>query len=334
MISVLGAGVAGLCAATELHRAGLEVEVVAPAHHRPPVSRMAGGMLAPYCEAEGAPPVVVQRGVNAASWWEKHVRQVHRRGTLVVAPARDAQELDRFARATTHHEWVDPGEIEPHLAGRFSRGLFFGDEAHVNPGAALDDLRSHLMTHEVAFRDSPTSKRLVDCRGISARDMLPDLRPVRGEMLTMKTCDVTLSRPIRLLHPRIKCYIVPRGEGVYMVGATMVETNNEGSITGRATMELLSAAYTVHPGFADAEVVETASGLRPAFTDNVPGLKHHNGVWHLNGLYRHGFLLAPALAEDLAQIFTKELTNVSRIERQHRRDKPPNAGSLTVRTSL
>ncbi|MFC0158354.1 FAD-dependent oxidoreductase [Mameliella alba] len=71
-------------------------------------------------------------------------------------------------------------------------------------------------------------------------------------------------------------------------------------------MELLSAAWTVHPGFAEAELVATGAGLRPAFPDNRPALRHEGGRIHLNGLYRHGFLMAPVLAEDLAAMLAKE----------------------------
>ena len=121
--------------------------------------------------------------------------------------------------------------------------------------------------------------------------------------------DVTLSRTIRLLHPRFPVYIVPRGAGRYMVGATMVESADPGGITARAVMELLSAAYTVHPGFAEAKVIDTAAGLRPAFADNLPALHDIGGVIHVNGMYRHGFLMAPAMAADLVTHLSKEHTH-------------------------
>ena len=140
---------------------------------------------------------------------------------------------------------------------------------------------------------------VVDCTGISARAALRDLRAVRGEMLELHAPDVALTRSIRLLHPRFPVYIVPRGAGRYMVGATMIESDDAGGITARAVMELLSAAYTVHPGFAEGEVITTAAGLRPSFPNNLPAIRHVGDVIHVNGMYRHGFLMAPALALDL-----------------------------------
>ncbi|MAY87449.1 MAG: FAD-dependent oxidoreductase [Pseudooceanicola sp.] len=307
MITVLGAGVAGLCAATALSEAGHAVTVVDD-ERTVPVSRMAGGMLAPFCESDGAPAEVTARGQSAVDWWAARVPGVARRGTLVVATTRDSGEFTRFARATTGHATVDPATLEADLAGRFRRALFFADEGHLDPVDALAALRQSLLDRGVTFRArGPISgSRVVDCRGWAARDALPDLRAVRGETILLHAPDVRLTRPVRLLHPRFPCYIVPRGGHHYMVGATMVETARNGGITLRSAAELMSAAHTVHPGFAEAEVTGMAAGLRPAFPDNLPALRFDGARVHLNGLYRHGFLLAPALAADLVQHFAKE----------------------------
>ncbi|OCX61180.1 thiamine biosynthesis protein thio [Thioclava sp. SK-1] len=305
MISVLGSGVAGLCAATSLHEAGFDVQVIAPPDAPVAASSYAGGMLAPFCEGESAPQVIVQRGQLAVHWWSQRVRGVETRGTLVLAAARDQSELTRFSRATQAHDSVIPGDLEPDLQGRFARGLFFRAEAHMDPRDAMAQLRSQLIANGVPFHNDGATGQIVDCRGLAARDQLHDLRPVRGEMLEVIAPDVTLTRTIRLLHPRFPCYIVPRAKGRYMIGATMVESGDARGITARAIMELLSAAYTVHPGFAEAEVIATGAGLRPAFPDNIPALRHDGDRIHLNGLYRHGFLMAPSLADDLVQLLQK-----------------------------
>lgn len=306
MISVIGAGVAGLCAATTLAERGLAVEVIVPEGAPEPVSGLAGGMLAPFCEGESAPETVVARGQAAADWWAARVSGVVRRGTLVVAPPRDAVELDRFARATRGHVWASPAELEPALEGRFARGLFFADEAHMDPRAAMADLRAGLDARGVRFHCGAPSGMIIDCRGLGAQDRLSDLRAVRGEMLEVSAPDVTLTRTVRLLHPRFPCYIVPRDGGRYMIGATMVESARSGPVTARAMMELLSAAYAVHPAFAEAEVTATGTGLRPAFPDNLPAIRQDGDRIHLNGMYRHGFLMAPVLAEELAQMLIQE----------------------------
>lgn len=309
MISVLGAGVAGLCAASALAESGLDVEVVVPDGAPQPASSLAGGMLAPFCEGESAPDLVVAHGQASLGWWAERSATFARRGTLVVAPARDAAELDRFARATRAHLWVNPVDLEPDLEQRFARGLFFPDEAHLDPHEALTSLRDRLVAAGVQFGASAQGDRIVDCRGFAAADRLRDLRGVRGEMIEILAPAVMLTRPVRLLHPRFPCYVVPRGAGRYMIGATMVETSRPGGITARAAMELLSAAYTLHPAFAEGEILRTGAGHRPAFADNLPAVRRIAERFHLNGLYRHGFLMAPVLAIELANLIQTEFAH-------------------------
>ncbi len=137
---------------------------------------------------------------------------------------------------------------------------------------------------------------VIDCRGLAARDTQGGLRGVKGEMIVIETDEVELSRPVRLIHPRWPLYVIPRGDNRFMLGATTIEAEDNG-VSVRSALELLGAAYAVHPAFAEARIVEFGSGLRPAFPDNLPHIAVHNEKIAVNGLYRHGFLLAPALAE-------------------------------------
>lgn len=295
-----------MCAATALAERGLELQVVDSGPEGGGASWLAGGMLAPFVEGESAPAEVARLGSTAADWWAARVPGVVRRGTLVVAPARDRAELDRFAVRTAGHERIGPdriAELEPDLAGRFSAGLYYAGEAHLDPCIALSALAESLRKRGVQVRydtHMAPDRADIDCRGIAARDALPDLRAVRGEMLLLRCSEVTLSRPVRLLHPRFPVYVVPRGNGLYMVGATMVETDASGPITLRSAMELMGAAFALHPAFGEAALVSTGVGLRPAWPDNVPRISEAGGRLHLNGLFRHGFLTAPALADQLA----------------------------------
>jgi glycine oxidase len=307
--TIIGAGVAGLAVASELAFRGAGVRVVdaggGPGRHA--CSWWAGGMLAPYCEAESAEEEVVRFGRESADWWDRMAGGVVRNGTLVVALDRDRRELDRFARRTRAHELVDAealARLEPDLAGRFRRALLFAGEAHLAPRETLESLRSRLAERGVAFErgEAGPTPGTIDCRGLAARDVLSDLRGVKGEMLVLRCADVALARPVRLLHPRIPLYVVPRGDGVFMVGATMIETAERGRITARSMLELLSGAYALHPAFGEAEILEIGVDARPAFPDNLPRIRRRGGVIHANGLYRHGFLLAPALARQVADL--------------------------------
>ncbi|WP_119165767.1 glycine oxidase ThiO [Algihabitans albus] len=311
--TVIGSGVAGLCVAAELARRGLAVTVIDRSSRPGPhaCSWWAGGMLAPFCEGETAEEPVVRLGQEAACWWLRQGVAVQRRGSLVVALGRDRRELDRFARRTRGHRTIDRSELaalEPQLEDRFDRALHFADEAHLDPRMALEHLRARLAIGGVTFveaegRAGEEPQRLTfDCRGLSARDSLPDLRGVKGEMALLRAPDVTLTRPVRLLHPRYPLYIVPRGDGVFMLGATQIESGEGRRATVRSVLELLSAAYALHPAFGEAELIEIGVDARPAFPDNLPRLRRRGKTIHVNGLFRHGFLLAPALARMAADL--------------------------------
>jgi glycine oxidase len=310
MITIAGAGVAGLCVALELARRGHQVTVFEQGESLElnQSSHLAGGMLAPWCEKVSAPKDVVRLGTGAADWWAK-VTDVQRTGTLVVAPPRDQAELRQFASRTEQYEHLGDNriaELEPDLAGRFSKALFFDQECHLDPRQARQDLVQQIeeLGSEVRFGEPAPERVDIDCRGWAVD--LPELRMVRGEMVMLECPDVTITRTVRLLHPRIPIYLVPRGKGIYMLGATMVESDSWRAISLRSALELLGAAFALHPGFGEASVIETGVGLRPAFPDNLPRIIKRDDTYHLNGFYRHGYLLAPAMAQQLADQFEQE----------------------------
>jgi len=313
-VTVIGAGVAGLCCALELAERGAAVEVLERGAQlgAGSCSWFAGGMLAPWCELESSEPLIASLGEESLSWWRVRFPGTVRNGSLVVAHARDAAELTQFARRTARFEHVS-GEaiaaLEPELRGRFARGLYFRDEGHLDPRAALTALAARLGALGVHIRfgvgaaDTPVRGRAVlDCTGLGAAPRLPGLRGVKGEMLLLRLPEISLQRPVRVLHPRLPVYVVPRGEGVFMVGATMIESAEERHIGARSMLELLSAAYALHPAFGEAQIIEIGTGVRAAFPDNLPRLRRDGATLHVNGLYRHGFLLAPALARRAAQV--------------------------------
>lgn len=307
-VTVIGAGVAGLVAAVELAGRGAVVTVLERGERLGDgaCSWAAGGMIAPWCEHEAGEEDVARLGAEAVRWWPRQIREASANGTLVVAQRRDAAELARFARQAERFERADAARIaalEPDLAGRFEAGLFFADEAHVDPREALPALARRLEALGGVIRfgvearaEEVDADAVVDCRGLAARDALPALRGVRGEMMLLRTTDISLRRPIRLLHPRVPLYVVPRTEGVFMVGATAIESASHAGVSARSAVELLNAAYALHPAFGEAEIVEMRAGVRPAFPDNMPGISRDGRILRLNGFYRNGFLLAPALA--------------------------------------
>ena len=70
----------------------------------------------------------------------------------------------------------------------------------------------------------------------------------------------------------------------------------------RSALELLSAVYTVHSGFAEARILEMATQCRPTLKDNLPEIAldrkpNQAGLMMINGLYRHGFMISPAILD-------------------------------------
>jgi len=314
-VTILGGGVVGLCVATELAARGVTLTVVDPNPRPGPhaCSWWAAGMLAPFCEAETAEEPVTRLGQEAADWWARAGVEVAREGSLVVTLGRDRTELDRFARRTAGHQSLSREalpEIEPQLDGRFDRALFFADEAHITPRDALGHLRDSLEAAGVAFVETAPSRTglTVDCRGLAAQDVLTDLRGVKGEMAVLRAPDVVLNRPVRLLHPRYPLYIVPRGDGVFMLGATQIESGERNRATLRSVTELFNAAYALHPAFGEAEILEIGVDARPAFADNLPRIRRRGDTIYVNGLFRHGFLLSPALARMVGELLLEGKT--------------------------
>lgn len=311
-ITVRGAGILGLWQALTLARAGHRVHLSerSPNPFADSASRHAGAMLSPGCESEITPQLRTWGAAGLALWRAAYPRLVNA-GSLVVAAARDHAELVRFARATAPPQTLDAeglAAVEPQLAGRFAQALYFPDEAHMATPDALAFLLSAVReagaSVELGADDAhgPDGDLTVDCRGMAAADALPTLRGVRGERLLIRSAEVALGRPVRLLHPRHPLYVVPWGDGRYLVGATVVESEDPGAVTVRSALELLGAAYTLHPAFGEAEILETGAGIRPAFPDNLPRAIVRDGGQRIfvNGAFRNGFLLAPVLAEAVA----------------------------------
>ncbi|AMA56503.1 FAD-dependent oxidoreductase [Bradyrhizobium sp. CCGE-LA001] len=314
-VSIIGAGIAGAWQALLFAQAGHAVTL----HERgdaamtDATSHWAGGMLAPYCEAEIAEPIISRLGLRSLDIWRRELPDTPFNGSLVVAHPRERNDFERFARMTEGHQRLDAAglaALEPSLEGRFRDALFFPTEGHVEPRRVLPKLHERIKAAggTIKFSSDVSAKDLekdlakgldgivIDCRGLSARDEQGELRGVKGEMILIETGEVQLSRPVRLIHPRWPLYVIPREDGLFMLGATSIEAEDTG-VSVRSALELLGAAYAVHPAFGEARIVEFGSGLRPAFPDNLPRIGIRGGKISVNGLYRHGFLLAPALAE-------------------------------------
>lgn len=227
---------------------------------------------------------------------------------VVVAPTRPIrcppkpQQLDAQALA----------ELEPSLAGRFGQGLYLPQEGQLDNRQLLAALLAKLRQHGVEVEwgrpwdleqarawQEQTGGWVLDCRGLGSRKEWggqAPLRGVRGEVVRLYAPEVSLRRPTRLLHPRYPIYIAPKPGHLFVVGATEIESEDRSPVSVRSALELLSAAYAVHPAFAEARILELGSQCRPTLADHLPAVVERSPrLLQINGLYRHGFLISPAI---------------------------------------
>ena len=302
-------------------------------------SMTAAAMLSPLAELAVSDDAVFALGQRSMVLWPRWIDELtegggapvyfRQKGTLVVAHAPDQSSLEHFTRLLQHKlpeacraqvHTLDAAALaaqEPALAGRFGGGLFLDSEGQLAndqwmAALALEIDRLGGQWHESQAVQSVEEGRIVcadathavdvavDARGVGSKAQWSAVRGVRGEVLRVECPGVTLQRPVRLMHPRYALYVAPRPDHQFVVGATELESEDNGPVTLRSTLELGSALYSLHPAFGEARVLRLSAALRPALDDHRPAVVLRGGVWHINGLYRHGYLCAPAVVDALA----------------------------------
>ncbi|TGE83627.1 FAD-dependent oxidoreductase [Pseudoalteromonas sp. KS88] len=325
-IAVVGFGLTGRLAALELSLAhNVTVYEADDAQALNSAGRVAAAMLAPLAESVLCEQDLALMGLDSISRWPGILAQLddtvffQQQGTLVVAHQQDRGDLQSFTERlkplANHHAQQLSGahisELEPELSGRFNQGVYLPCEGQIDNQAFYQASFKTLKARGVKFNFGEnincqqlqqSHDYIIDCRGLGAKSAQCKLRGVRGEVIRLHAPEVNLTRPVRLMHPRYPLYIAPKPNHEYVVGATEIESQDNGPATVRSTLELLSAVYTVHSGFAEARIINIQTGLRPAFSDNRPQVKHQGNVISINGLYRHGYLLAPSLVAEAVSL--------------------------------
>ncbi len=344
-IGIVGAGIMGRLLAWQLHRAGYCVCLFDkdPIKSGSAAAYTAAGMLTPYSELESAEWLIYQMGLQGLQLWPEIVDSLglldcfYQRGSLVVAHSQDLADLERFNKALSDKLPVSEqrfktldkkalGQLEPELVAQFSQATYLPEESWLYNQSVMQALGEQLIKNNVSWLANTEIKQLgphclsangkdynfdwvVDCRGLGAKKDLKELRGVRGELLWVDAPEVNITRMVRLMHPRYRLYLVPNRDNRYVIGATQIESEDYSPISVRSTLELLSALYCIHPGFSEARIIETKTNCRPALMDNLPAIATRPGLLRINGLFRHGFLLAPVLAQEvLAHIQVQSVT--------------------------
>ncbi|QSR27884.1 glycine oxidase ThiO [Nocardioides aromaticivorans] len=307
-VEVLGAGIVGLTVADELLRRGHDAVVVDPRPARG-ASYAAAGMLSPAAEVWYGEEDVLRLGTASLRLWpalaDRLGVELRRAGTLLVGyDAADLQQVARQAELLTRHghdarllDRAGVRELEPALA-RVAGGALLPGEASVDPRAACDALLAR-----VPVRGEPAG---ADVTVVATGARLPEpwthlVSGVRGEILRLRSDDPP-ERTVRGWVAGEPVYLVPRGDGRVVVGATSEQHDGEPVVTAGGALRLLAAARELWPALDRAELVEATARDRPATVDGLPlvGPSGVDGVVLAAGHHRHGVLLAPLTAQLVA----------------------------------
>ncbi len=259
-------------------------------------------------------------------------------GTLIVADDRDSAEALRRLYGFQQEqgldvEWLtgeDAREIEPFVAPRLSAAIYSSTDHQVDNRQLLRALRVAFEAeggtlHEdtpveavLPDEDAPAvrteddtrveASRIVVASGVWSRelggltpDAQPPVRPVKGQMIQLQR-----KPPFDLQHVirGPDAYLAPKSNGRIVVGATSEEMGFDTTVTAGGLYDLLEGAWEVVPGIYDLPVEDTWAGLRPASRDHAPLLGETSvpGVIMATGHYRHGILLTPVTAEEIANL--------------------------------
>lgn len=340
-VAILGAGLMGRMLAVALTQKSLanQYNVVLfdqdNEHGHDSAAYLAAAMLAPVAESAEASKNIMLMGEHSLNLWPEFLETLEapvffqQQGSLILSHDQDhAYLLDFQRRLKRRHtlsvkamNYASIKRIEPGLdnqAKGFMHGLYLPNEGQLDNRELLSSLALTIKKRNIAWfhntsvahhgnaviynNQSTEFDWVIDCRGLGAKTDNANLRGVRGEVIRVHAPDVDLNRPVRLMHPRYPIYIAPKRNHHFVIGATQIESEDRRQPTIRSTLELLSSCYSVHKGFAEAEILEVKAGLRPALPDNEPKITVDGQSIQVNGLFRHGYLLAPTLVEQCVAV--------------------------------
>jgi len=332
-IGIAGVGLVGRVLALNLLRQGHTLTLFDEdtAYGDKAAGMTAAGMLAVFAELETAESNIFKYGNSSIALWPALLKQIgiadayQQKGSIITAHPQDYGELEHFME-TLKSKVEEASEIklldndgikalEPDLE-QHSKAFYIPHEGQVDAQRFMKASSDYLLPHSSVVwhedtkvydvsRGSIFANHTVehfdwvfDTRGLGAQDQVSDLRGVRGEVFWLDAPEVNITRPTRMLHPRYKIYIVPRPNNRYIIGATEIESEDKSPMSVRSSLELLSAVYSMHSGFAEARIVNMVTNCRPTLKDNLPAITQDEKLTRINGLYRHGYLLAPAVVEE------------------------------------
>jgi glycine oxidase len=223
--------------------------------------------------------------------------------------------LDRFQLLREHS--IDPRQLAPALLAAVR-----ATSIQLLTNSSVRSTRTtpnsvHIETNSGTIE----ATQFIDCRGAWTTD-LSDLAasstpesaysviPVKGQMLALA---IPPELPLDITFRTAHFYIVPRLQGPQagraIIGATLEHVGFDKTVHPTDIAALHAQAAALVPGLANARIVDTWAGLRPATADRLPLLGAHPTRPHhfvASGHFRNGILLAPATAQVMADLLLNQ----------------------------
>lgn len=342
-IIILGAGLIGRLLALSCVKEGYQVTVYdqGTSSVKESAAYTAAAMLAPLAESVATENNIIEMGIYSLKRWPEMMKSLSKpvffqqNGSLIVWHSQDQSLGKHFQSQLTKTQASFPSEflyekldreklkqIEGEIDHRFREALYLPNEGQLDNRELLDALLEDAVRLGVQFYWESSKEindfkdtsyfKLIDCRGLGAKKSLQTLRGVRGEVIRVFAPEVNLKRPIRLLHPRYPIYIAPKDKQMFVIGATEIESEDNSEVSVRSALELLSAAYSLHSGFAEGRIVEMNAQCRPSLPNNGPIIaKINERIFTINGLYRHGFMISPAILDAAMEMIFKNQSTLA-----------------------
>jgi glycine oxidase len=343
-VVIVGGGVMGCAAAYELSRRGIAATVLERSVPGAEASSAAAGILGAQVEAHHPGPLT-DLGLLSRKLYPELVAALERDSGIAIGYRRSgvlkvafesaevallSRELDWQKRAKLRLERVTAAVLakrEPALSRQLAGGVWFEDDARLEPRALLSALRIAAEKAGALFRSGSFVKRvaLEDERAVGVElddgslvrgshvvlaagswtslltgqsNDAPRVVPARGQIVELKTSVPLLDAVV--FGP--DCYLVPRQDGRVLIGSTLEFVGFRREVTAGAVAKLLAAAIRLVPALADAELSSSWSSFRPYTADELPllGPSSTPGLILMSGHYRNGILLAPISARIVA----------------------------------
>jgi len=338
---IVGAGINGLMTAYHLYQAGMKPLLLEQGEIAKESSWAGGGILSPLYPWRYPDAVTRLVSISQQAYPElcRELReqtgidpQWLRSGLYIQQVDDEAAALDWCNRFHIPHEWITPEQHESrfkYVSACNGSSLYFEDVAQVRNPRLVKALAKYLYERGVplisrqALQNIVVKNRRVQkivtenqvfscdnlclCSGAWIRQLIPEgfrnvaIEPVKGQMILLQSTPELINHIVL----RDSRYVIPRKDGLTLVGSTLEKTGYDKTITEEAKDQLLKIAGEIIPQLNNYKLVNHWAGLRPGSPDGIPNICQHpevDGLYINGGQYRNGVAMAPASGQLMANL--------------------------------